>query len=187
VASDRDLIERCLQGDASALRVLVIQYQNDVFTLCFRMLRHRQDAEDVTQETFLKMTRGLKTWDPSRPFRPWLLSIAMNCSRTWLAKRGKRAEPCEFTHELPDPRSHDDPEGNELAVAVRVAVDSLRDDYREVFLLYHETGQGYDEIAAIVNRPVGTIKTWLHRARHMILEQLTQSGLVSPAEKPHSS
>jgi RNA polymerase sigma-70 factor (ECF subfamily) len=71
-----------------------------------------------------------------------------------------------------------------MAREIRDAVDSLRDGYREVFVLFHEMGRSYEEIAEVVERPVGTVKTWLHRARLEILERLRSRGLVPDEEQP---
>ena len=72
----------------------------------------------------------------------------------------------------------------EMAREIRAAVDALREEYREVFVLFHEQGQAYEEIAEAVGRPVGTVKTWLHRARLEILDRLRSRGLVSEEQVP---
>ena len=180
MADDRDLARRCLSGDAAATRELVERFQNEIYGLCARLLRHHQDSEDVAQEVFLRVFRSLGKWDPTRPLRPWVLAIAVNRCRTWLAKRPRRPELIEYIGELP---GNDAPAGDgELAGEIAAAVDGLRDDYREVFVLFHESGRSYEEIAVVVGRPVGTVKTWLHRARGIILERLTLLGLMPPGE-----
>ena len=82
----------------------------------------------------------------------------------------------DYLHDLPD-RPAVEPPG-ELVTAIRASVDGLRDDYKLVFVLFHEQGQSYDDIAAAVGRPVGTVKTWLHRARAQVLADLRERGLV---------
>lgn len=178
---DRDLARRCLSGDVAATRELVERFQHEIYGLCTRLLHHHQDSEDVAQEVFLRVFRSLGKWDPSRPLRPWVLTIAVNRCRTWLAKRPKRPELIEYIAELP---GKDAPAADgELAAVVAAAVENLRDDYREVFVLFHETGRSYEEIAEVVGRPVGTVKTWLHRSRAIILERLNELGLM-PAPEP---
>jgi RNA polymerase sigma-70 factor (ECF subfamily) len=142
------------------------------------MLNHRQDAEDVTQETFLRALRAILGFDPSRPIRPWLLEIAANRCRTALAHRGRRPrlDPVSAAHEHADPRSRpSDPD--DLAGELSKAVNRLRPEYRAVFLLYHEQNLSYDEIARSLERPVGTVKTWLHRARAELAHDLASRGL----------
>lgn len=159
------------------------RYHRDVFALCVRMLADRHDAEDCTQDVFLRVFRSLKSWDPARPFKPWLTTITVNRCRTWVTKRKSKPRPGALPDDVPErPRPADD--GRELAAAVREAVNELRDDHKAVFVLFHESGRNYDEIAAVIGRPVGTVKTWLHRARTAVLERLTRTGLVDPKTDP---
>lgn len=176
-AEDAGLVRRCLRGDPQAVGLLIGRFQGDVFGLCVRLLRHRQDAEDVTQEVFLRVFRSLEGWDSSRPLRPWILGITVNRCRTWLGQRSRRPETVDYLHETLASRDLMG-EGGELVGEIQAALMELRTDYRTVFTLFHEQGQGYDEIAQIVDRPVGTVKTWLHRARLEILERLRKKGLV---------
>ncbi len=180
--SDEDLARRCLRGEPEATRELIARFEADVFAVSLKMLRHRHDAEDVAQEVFLRVFRSLKTWDPTRPLKPWVLSITVNRCRTWLGKRARLPEPTEFLHDVPA-RPADTPAG-ELTTALRHAIDALRAEYREVFLLFHEHALPYEEIAAAVDRPVGTVKTWLHRARQEVLSELQRLGHVPPTAPP---
>ncbi|HVL11998.1 MAG TPA: RNA polymerase sigma factor [Gemmata sp.] len=181
MTADAALVRRCLSGEPAACRELVSRFQSDVFAVCQRLLAHAHDAEDVTQEVFLRVFRSLTRWDSARPLRPWVLGIAVNRCRTWVVRRAGRPEPADYLHETPDHRPADD--SGELRAEIRAAVDDLREDYREVFVLFHEQGQSYEEIAAAVGRPVGTVKTWLHRARLELLDRLRDRGLV-PDEQP---
>jgi RNA polymerase sigma factor (sigma-70 family) len=174
--TDAELVRRCLQDEADALRALVDRFQSDVFGLCVRILRNAHDAEDVAQEVFVRVFRSLKRWDATRQLRPWILGIAVNRCRTALAKRAKRPDTVDYLHETADRDVADD--SRELAGAIRAVVDNLRADYREVFVLFHEGGQSYEEISVAIDRPVGTIKTWLHRARTEVLAYLRRKGLV---------
>lgn len=174
--TDVEIVHRCLRGDTAAMRNLVERFQSDVFALCFRILRHSQDAEDVAQEVFVRVFRSLNRWEQSRPLRPWILGIAINRCRTALAKRAKRPAVAEYLNDMPGPT--DDDSCQELVTTIRSAVDALREEYREVFVLFHEAGQSYEEISTVVDRPVGTVKTWLHRARAEVLKHLERRGLV---------
>jgi RNA polymerase sigma-70 factor (ECF subfamily) len=182
VTTDRDLVRRCLNGEFAAARELVERFQGDVFGLCVRLLRHRHDAEDVAQEVFARVFRSLNRWDASRPLRPWVLGITVNRCRTAIAKRVRRPEVVDYVGDLPD---REPPAGDrELAEAIAACVADLRDEYREVFVLFHETGRSYEEIAEVLGRPVGTVKTWLHRARQMLLDRLKQRGLMPDEPEP---
>jgi RNA polymerase sigma-70 factor (ECF subfamily) len=171
------LVRRCLRGEADAVRTLVDRFQSEVFGLCVRLLNHRHDAEDVTQEVFLRVFRSLGRWDARRPLRPWILGITVNRCRTWMAQRARRPELVDYLQEITPASPADD--SAELLREIQDALQELRPEYRSVFLLFHEHGQPYVDIAAAMNRPVGTIKTWLHRARLEILQRLRQRGMVS--------
>lgn len=178
-ADEAALVRRCLRGDPAAVRALVDQFQAEVFGLCVRLLRHRQDAEDVTQEVFLRIFRSLRRWDAARPLRPWVLGIAVNRCRTWMTQRARRPKIADYLHESVAAPAPDD--SAELLVEIETALADLRPEYRSVFVLFHEHGQPYEDIAAALGRPIGTIKTWLHRARLELLERLRRRGMM-PAE-----
>lgn len=173
---DRTLVEALRAGDPEAPRQLVERFQVVVFGLCLRMLGHRHDAEDVVQETFLRALRGIHGFDGSRSLRPWLLGIAANRCRTALARRTRRPLPVDTTDEQVDPRPGlDDPD--DLAGELERALDRLRPEYRLVFTLFHEQGLPYEEISQATGRPIGTVKTWLHRARAEMATYLDRRGV----------
>ncbi len=174
---DRDLVEALRAGDPQAIRLLVDRFQGVVFGLCVRMLRHRHDAEDVAQETFVRALRGIGGFDGLRPLRPWLLGIAANRCRTALSRRSRRPSPIDSLEDRVDPRPGlADPD--DLAGELARALAQLRPDYRLVFTLYHEQNLTYDEIAQVTRRPIGTIKTWLHRARAELATHLADRGIT---------
>jgi RNA polymerase sigma factor (sigma-70 family) len=178
-SEDRALVEALRSGDPLAPRLLIERFQGVVFGLCLRMMRHRQDAEDVMQESFLRALRGVSGFDGDRPLRPWLLGIAANRCRTALSRRVRRPNSVETIRETPDHRPGlSDPD--DLAGELEKALARLRPEYRSVFALYHEHGLPYEEIAASLGRPVGTVKTWLHRARAELAEHLMSRGIGCP-------
>lgn len=178
LASDlRTLVSQCLAGDQRAMTELVARYQNQVFGLCYRMLGNRHDAEDATQETFVRVLRSLARWDAERDFEPWLFAIAGNRCRTALAARGRRKEYA--LDPIPEPAAWDEQSEGALAEEVRRGLARLRDEYREVFVLFHEQGLSYDQIAEAVERPLGTVKIWIHRARKELTRYLVQRGVVT--------
>jgi RNA polymerase sigma-70 factor (ECF subfamily) len=177
---DTILVRNCLQGQPDAMGELIQRYQADVFGLCVRLLSHRQDAEDVTQEVFLRIFRSLHCWDSTRPLKPWIIGITVNRCRTWLSQRSRRPELVDYLQETAGKEDQDD--SKELVHEIRLALNEVRSDYRTVFVLFHEQNQSYEEIAEAMERPVGTIKTWLHRARGEVLEHLKRRGMISEEE-----
>jgi len=173
----RELVERCLRGESAACVELVERFRGMVFGLCYRMLAHRQDAEDITQEAFVRVFRNLHRWDPTREFRPWLLAIAGNRCRTLLATRQRLPTCVDLAEQWPD-RSGDEQDARNLAEEVRQALAGLRDEYRQAFLLFHEQHLSYAEISAALDCPLGTVKTWVHRARRELGDVLRSRGAV---------
>jgi RNA polymerase sigma-70 factor (ECF subfamily) len=175
---DVALVEALRSGDQQAPRLLIERYQGVVYGLCYRMLNHQQDAEDVVQETFIRALRSIAGFDSARPLVPWLLEIAANRCRTALGRRTRKPmlALAEAAEDLADPRSgRADPD--DLAGELERALDGLRPDYRLVFVLFHSQHLSYDEIAMVVSRPIGTVKTWLHRARAQLAEELFRRGI----------
>lgn len=175
---DAALVRRCLRGEEQAIRTLVERFQAEVYGLCVRLLNHRHDAEDVSQEVFLRIFRSLRRWDSSRPLKPWIMGITLNRCRTWLAQRVRRPELADYLQDVAPSRPEDD--SAELVREIEAAVGELRAEYRSVFVMFHEQGQPYEDIAEALDRPVGTVKTWLHRARLEVLERLRERGMVPP-------
>lgn len=173
---DRALIEALRSGDPQAPRLLIERFQGVVFGLCYRMMGHRHDAEDVMQETFVRALRGIGGFDLERPVRPWLLGIAANRCRTALVRRARRPGLAESAEDPIDHRAGlADPD--DLAGELERALERLRPEYRLVFALFHEQNLPYEEIASTVKRPIGTVKTWLHRARGELAEHLSRRGV----------
>lgn len=156
---------------------LVDRFRGPVFGLCYHLLRHRQDAEDAAQETFVRALRSLKSWDSNREFLPWLLAIAGNRCRTMRVTRGRHLTALR----LVTPASDDSmalAEARTLAEEVELAMSTLRAEYRQAFTLFHQQELSYAEIAAALDCPLGTVKTWVHRARRDLISQLRRRGVL---------
>lgn len=174
----RDIVQRVRAGDEVAMRDLVDRYASRVLALCQRMLGHRQDAEDAAQETFVRMFRSLARWDADRPFEPWLMAIAGNRCRTRLAKRSATPRCVEL--EEPDLATSDRSESavRQINEELRLALNEVTPRYREAFLGFHERGWSYAQIAARLEVPLGTVKTWVRRARLQLMGQLRARGTI---------
>ncbi len=177
-AEFRLLVRECLAGHPIALRNLVQQFEHQVFGLCFRMLRHRQDAEDAVQETFVRVIKNLHRWDPDREFEPWLLTIAGNRCRSRLAQRYSRSQPQSLDYPVAD-RSHLENDKNQLAEEIDLAIGELREQHKACFLMFHQSEMPYAEIALKLGVPLGTVKTWVHRARYEVIRRLRHRGVIA--------
>jgi RNA polymerase sigma-70 factor (ECF subfamily) len=176
------LVRRCLAGDEKAYRELVELYQPRVFSLALRMVRRVEDAEDVTQETFVRMFRALDRYDPSRAFGAWLFSIAARLAIDQLRRR--KRQPVSLTQLDEDDEVYTiDVEDrglrpDELTVHgeeerhTRALIDSLPAHYRVVVLLRHQHDLSYEEIAETLSLPLGTVKARIHRARALLKERI---------------
>lgn len=171
-----EVVARSLQGEQAAMRELVDRFGGQVFALCYRMLGDRHDAEDVAQESFCRALRSLGNWDAGRDFAPWLLAIAGNRCRTWLAARARRLPTTALMDQADASAPPADAAG--LHEEIQLALAGMRTEYRQAFLLFHQDELSYQEIASALDYPLGTVKTWVHRARREIAQFLIQRGAL---------
>ncbi len=173
----RQLVARCLRCEQPAMLELVERFRGQVFGLCYRMLGQRQDAEDAAQETFVRVLKNLHRWDQERDFEPWLLAIAGNRCRTALSNRMKRSNVQSLIDDSVAGATVDLQAAHSMAEEVQLALGRLREEYRQAFVLFHEQELSYAEIAETLSCPVGTVKTWIHRARLEMMQFLRQRGV----------
>ena len=185
---DASLVRRCLKDDPNAFRLLVEKYQAEVYGTALRIVRRPEDAEDLTQETFLRAFRALARYDPTRPFGAWLHTIAARLCIDHLrrnrAKLVSLTQPEEGTSgeertiDLEDPGDLPDELAakSELAQRLEALVAELPPDSRAAILLRHQQDLPYEEIARVLGVPLGTIKARIHRARIMLKEKLLAQG-----------
>jgi len=173
------LVRRCLAGDEKAYRELVEMYQGQVYSLALRMVRRSEDAEDLVQETFVRMFRALSRYDPARPFAAWLFTIASRLCIDHLRRRRvspisltrrERESDEEYEIEVVDPGLRPDEAAAHEEEERRTAelIDSLPPHYRIVVLLRHVQELSYEEIAEALHMPLGTVKARIHRARALL-------------------
>ncbi|MDA0833729.1 MAG: RNA polymerase sigma factor [Planctomycetota bacterium] len=176
---DAEVIGLCLQGDVDAMHQLVERYQSAVFGLCLRILGHREDAEDTVQDVFLRTFRNLEKWDPMRPFKPWILTIAANRCRTALEKRSRQARTIDNSMDTFNSKhSNRTSDRTDLGEELDLALARLRSDYRICFVLFYQQELSCADISQMLDCPVGTVKIWLHRARKELAEHFTRRGIV---------
>jgi RNA polymerase sigma-70 factor (ECF subfamily) len=177
VESIQSLVKRAIAGDQAAMVQIVDRYRQRVFSLCYRMLRHREDAEDVSQEAFFRVLRNLSRWDEQRDFEPWLLTIAANRCRTQLAKRG--AQSSTLLPSAPvDDRWRQTAHADQLREEVYLAVTELPPSHGRAFTLFHQQQLSYGEISTALGVPEGTVKTWVHRARRELVRRLVARKVI---------
>lgn len=149
-----------------------------VYRLCFRMLGHRQDAEDAMQETFSRVAKHLGGWDEERPIEPWLMTIAGNRCRTLLSRRRRTLSLTDGADPTTD-AAEQAKRAEQLHEEVDRALIDLREQHREAFLMFHQDQMSYAEIAEVMDCPVGTVKTWVHRARTDLIRRLRERDVLA--------
>ena len=177
IESNATLAGRIANHETGAFDVLVDRYHQFVFRICFRILGHRQDAEDATQDTFSRVAKYLHRWDRQRPFEPWLASVAGNRSRTHLARR-RNHQPLTVAAEPHTHSTLQDHAADAMREEIMLALNNLSGRQRQAFLCFHEQSMSYAEISDHLGCPIGTVKTLVHRARASLIEQLRQREVI---------
>lgn len=187
--ADQELVAQALEGRERAFRELLERYERPVFSLVFRMVRDRATAEDLAQEAFVRAFQALGTYDPTRKFSSWLFKVANNLTIDHLRKRKLETISIHGSPHAHSPEAEmrsrvtlespgEDPvqftENRELGGQIEEAIGRLRPEYRTAILLRHVEGYGYDEIAEIMEVPLGTAKTYIHRGRSELKESLAE-------------
>jgi len=176
LTGDAALARSAARGDRTAFARLVDLHKRTVLGLCARLLRDPEEARDAAQEAFVRAYASLERYDPEQAFAPWLLRIARNHCLDVLRRRLPEARTVALDADPDDsgprdladpgaPRGDDVIERRETAAALARAVDALPGNYREVVHLFHVEHLSYKEIAETLDVPIGTVMTWLHRAR----------------------
>ncbi|WP_373653862.1 RNA polymerase sigma factor [Schlesneria sp. DSM 10557] len=148
-----------------------------MLAICLRQLRHREDAEDVAQQTMVRAIRHLHHWDQLRSLDPWVLTIAVNRCRTHLSQR--KVRPRSFDPAIDSPSREQRLGTADLSEELHLALRKLRDEYRTCFILFYQQELSIAEVAEAMNCPEGTVKTWLHRARRELGQLLIERGVVT--------
>jgi RNA polymerase sigma-70 factor (ECF subfamily) len=186
-ASDQQIVAWAQDGHEVAFRELVRRYQRPVFSLIYRMVRDRETAEDLAQETFVKVLNAIDSYRPEHKFSSWIFKIANNAAIDHLRRREpdllsldgapdavsvERQEATALQVRDVGETPLDELEARELGSHIETAIARLRPEYRACIMLRHVEGRAYEEIAAILDLPLGTVKTYIHRARAELRDAL---------------
>jgi RNA polymerase sigma-70 factor, ECF subfamily len=184
---DADVVTLAQQGREAAFRELIRRYERPVFSLIFRMVRDRETSEDLAQDTFIKVLNHVDRYRPEFKFSSWLFKIANNVAIDYLRKRqldtvsmdgsphastASEIEATSFDVASRGETALEEIESKELGSAIERAIARLRPEYRSCIMLRHVEGRSYEEIAATLDLPLGTVKTYIHRARHELRKAL---------------
>lgn len=185
--TDQALAARAAKGDERAFREILRRYERPVFSLLYRMVRDRELAEDLAQEAFIRAYNAIGTYSPRYKLSSWLFKIANNLAIDYMRKRrldtvSMDGAPNAVTEEevaqtrleleSDDESPEEYAEHRELGDQIEAAIGKLRPLYRTATVLRHVEGCSYEEIASIMDLPLGTVKTYIHRARLELRELL---------------
>lgn len=168
---DIEAIKAVLGGTISQYRVIVERHHKGLIRYLTNMVGDPVQAEDIAQDAFIQAYKRLETFDPKYSFSTWIYTIASNMAKDFFAKNTKKFKVIDggLTDEI---SAEDQVEVNTKAKNVRDAVATLKPDYQQVINLFYWENKTYEEIAIIVNRPIGTVRTWLSRSKEQLEEQL---------------
>lgn len=185
--TDQDVVARARAGSERAYRELIRRYERPVFSLIYRLVRDREKSEDLAQDTFIKVLNHIDRYKPEFKFSSWIFKIAHNTALDDIRKKEiptlslqgspHEKDPAEAAAHAPtvtsdEPTPEEFVEGRELGGRIEAAIGELREEYRTAIVLRHIEGRPYEEIAEIMDVPLGTVKTYIHRARLELRERL---------------
>jgi RNA polymerase sigma-70 factor (ECF subfamily) len=160
----RDILSRARSGDRDAFRSVLESTQKLAYNLAYRLTWNPSDAEDALQEVYLRLFRNFPRYDLEQPFLPWFRRLATNCILNWREKR-------RSTVPLPD-LGIQDPAPSDPSQRLRQAIAELPPEYQSCVTLKYLEDLGIQEIAQTLQVPSGTVKTWLFRARELLIQKL---------------
>ena len=184
---DADVVALAQQGRELAYRELVRRYERPVYSLIFRMVRDPMTAEDLAQDTFIKVLNHIDRYNPEFKFSSWLFKIANNVAIDHLRKRqvatvsmhgsanavtASEQEASSIDVSVRQESALEEMESRELGSSIEQAIARLRPEYRACIMLRHVEDRSYEEIASTLDLPLGTVKTYIHRARHELRRAL---------------
>jgi RNA polymerase sigma-70 factor (ECF subfamily) len=181
---DQQLVERAQRGDKRAFELLVEKYQRKLARLLSRLIRDPGEVEDVTQEAFIKAYRALPSFRGDSAFYTWLYRIGINTAKNYLVAMGRRA-PTSTEMEAEEAEGHESGEllrdintpeslllSKEIGNTVNSAIEALPEELRSAIQLRELEGMSYEEIAKLMDCPIGTVRSRIFRAREAIAERL---------------
>jgi len=181
--SSSELIKQAIAGDESAYKQLLENYRGAIYNLLYKMVRNREETEDLVQEAFMKAFHALPTFNEEYAFSTWLYKIAINnCIdhmrkkrlKTYSINKPVQSKDGELGREFPDTSMSPDKNilSEEKSKIIAAAIDELSENYKVAIILRHTEEKSYEEIAAILNIPLGTVKARIFRAREMLKKKL---------------
>ena len=182
-STNSELIKKAIEGDESAYKNLLENYRGAIYNLLYKMVRNKEETEDLVQEAFMKAFKALPSFNEEYAFSTWLYKIAINnCIdhirkkklQTYSINKPVQSKDGELDREFPDTSMSPDKSilSEERASIIETAIDELPGNYKTAIILRHSEEKSYEEISKILNIPLGTVKARIFRAREMLKKKL---------------
>lgn len=173
---DRNILTRVQQGDLEAFEHLLSFFEQPIFNYCLRLVRNKEDAEDITQDSFVKVYTHRKLIDPEKNIKTWIFTIATNTAYDFIRRRKRHNEKSldEGDETIDVLQAYYPQEG--LVSDVEQALGRISGEYRKALLLFYQQGFEYKEIAEILSLPVNTVKTHISRGKEQLKQILEEYG-----------
>ena len=180
-ASDIEIIKQCMDGNTDAFGVLITRYKRLIYNTAYRMMGSAEEAEDISQEAFLRIYNSLAKYNPEFKFTTWALKITTNLCLDSLRKRKAETVPIEEEFDLSDnsPTPEEEYIRKEKQRQVQQAIAKLPDKYKQLLILFHHRNLSYQEIMEITGESLTIVKNRLYRARQMLKDILLEMGKES--------
>ena len=182
-SDNSELIKKAIEGDEAAYRNLLENYRGALYNLLFKMVRNKEETEDLVQEAFMKAFKALPSFNEEYAFSTWLYKIAINnCIdhmrkkklKTYSMNTPVQSKDGELDREFPDTSMSPDKSilSEEKSNIIETAIDELPENYKTAIIMRHSEEKSYEEISRILNIPLGTVKARIFRAREMLKKKL---------------
>jgi len=175
-SGNRELVDRCRNGDRQAAEMLIRAYQKPVYNAAYRILGNSDDAADATQSAFLKALEHLDSYDPKYRFFSWIYRIVINESINQL-KRNRKQQPLDEDATSTDSSPESETEAGHLEHGIQDGLMALTDEYRTVMIMRHFSDLSYRQISEILQIPEKTVKSRLYSARQLMKSHLLGQGI----------
>ena len=177
---EQELLRRCANGDVSAFEPVVLTYRDTAYRYAYSLMHNHHDALDLSQEAFARAFRAIASFDTSRPFQPWFLRVLRNLCLNEIDRRRRRPTPVTTTGDGVEMLTLVAGPGDPRQEAVKqddsrrlqAAINRLSPDHREIITLRHFEDLAYQQIAEVLDIPIGTVMSRLHYARQALRKRL---------------
>ncbi len=186
--ADIEIVKRCLSGQMGLMDILIDRHKTNLYSLCMRLTRDSHDADDLFQDTWIRVMKHLDKYSPERRFQTWLFTICLNRYRDlyrwrkrWWRRRGEREIEEKNRNDLlvlesQNPSADQQVISKEDRAAVREAIDKLEDSMRLPILLHYFQGLSVEEIGKVLKIPPGTVKSRLYKGRNTLRAAMEEAG-----------